>query len=225
VEPPRESARAARDASGELRVLSYEEREPPVPNPDLAGARATLTPKPEVTDTARTVLSTRCLAISGEWAAVATSEFRVAGTSELHAPSAIEAGLAASGEWSRVATSEFRVVETSELRLLAMKESSAPATLSELRAIPKEQLLRASALPSMIVSEATAMELPSFRFLAERAGAASDAREAAIPAPPPLPALRSVSVPKSGTLLRALPLVVGSLVLLSAIALILIRLR
>jgi hypothetical protein len=225
VEPPRASVRAPRDADGELRVLSYEERESCVRALGPAVAPATLMPNPVITVTATTPPPAPSLAVSGEWSAVVTGEFRVVGATELRALNAIETDLGASGEWSRVATSEFRVVDTSELRLLAMAEASAPATLHELRALPKEQLLHDAALPSMIVSEPTAMELPSFRLLAERDDAPSLAREAATPTPPALPRRRPVPVPKSRPPLRALSLVLGGLVLLSTLALILIRLR
>lgn len=225
-EPPRASTRAPRDASGELRVLSYEEREAPGRGPGLEVAPATFTQNPEVADSAPAAPSTSSSAVSGVRAVVATSELRGGAASEASAPSAPGPAFAASGEWSLVATNELRAISASELRALALKQSSAPATVSELRAIPKEQLLLESAAPSLILSEHTRTELPSFSFLAEHASASAPARELPAPTPPALPLLRRpVAAPKSRRPLRALPLVLGGLVLLSALALILIRLR
>jgi hypothetical protein len=223
VEPRRVSVPAPRDASGELRVLSY--AEPPMTDPGRAVAPATRAPTPEISDSAPSVLPTRTVALSGEWATVATDEFRAVDSNKLQAASPPQAELDASREWNRVATSEFRVVETSELRVLAMKQPSAPATLRELRAIPKQQLLGDSALPSRVISEPTAAELPIFRFLAEPAGAACDAPEPATITPPPLPPLRPAAVGKDRPSRRAWPLVVGGLLLLCTLALLLILLR
>jgi hypothetical protein len=129
--------------------------------------------------------------------------------------------LAVSGEWSLVVTSELRAISATELRALALKQSSAPATVSELRAIPKTLFQREAAVPALVLSEPTRTELPAFRFSAEDGQAVSTAREASTSSPPALPLRRPTPAPKRPSPRRALPLVLGGLVLLSALALIL----
>ncbi|HEX6245677.1 MAG TPA: hypothetical protein VFZ61_32355, partial [Polyangiales bacterium] len=75
------------------------------------------------------------------------------------------------------------------------------------------------------LSERTLTELPAFRLPEETGGVPPADRDATPSAPPALPLRRPLPAPTARPAWRALPLVLGALVLLSTFALLWIRLR
>ncbi len=248
-DPPKVTA--PRNTAGELRVLSYGElkahvREvrvdsapPPVtPDTDVPSVSAPFAsaPSPEPLPTNEPSpeplrASMPSPAVTNEWAAVGTSELSAIGTSELRALSLDDKPPSETSEWAAVGTSEFRAVGTSEFRALELVEPSAAKTVHELPVF-KPSELRESALPSMIVSDQTATELPSFNFRAqtEPPARAPDARapdarapsisppahQTATPTPRSLPAYSHK--PASPSPSRAPLYIMGGLLVLSATA-------
>jgi hypothetical protein len=153
---------------------------------------------------------------TSEWDAVGTSELSAISPSESHALSARESE---TSEWGAVGTSELRAIGTSELRALATRQPSAPATVSELRAVTLPEALRESVLPTMIVSGETSTELPSFGWRSEpdAPSAPAPARETVTPTPRGLPVYKPLPATRPPS--RTPLFVMGGLVLLSALGL------
>jgi hypothetical protein len=153
------------------------------------------------------------LALSGEWAAVATRELLAIATSQFRGMSVRAVSPAETSEWATVATSELRAIGTSEFHALA---TSGPVN-SALRAVTTRESRLRSSLPSMIVSEPTALELVSQRGDGA-AGAAAYDDEPARPTKPDLPVYRRQQV-SSRAPLSAPSLVLCGLLVAAAIAL------